>query len=129
MILAKRKAKLESLKGELASKKRKHKEIAGTLVDLETGREESDERSELLKKLNELQQKNDELDKSLAMFADFDPESIAKMKEQTTKAKESANRWTDNIFNSQSWAHKKFSMERRDFGKQFDIPDDLDYLE
>eukprot|EP00171_Calliarthron_tuberculosum_P008255 IDg8255t1 len=125
----KRKAKLEKLRAELAAKEKKHSSLQEVLVDLEEGREESEERTNFLKKLTELQEKDAELDKNLARFAVFDPTSIAKMKEQSAKAKECANRWTDNIFNCQTWAKTKFSMDRRDFGKQFEIPDELDYLE
>lgn len=117
------------MKTELAAKEKKRSALADVLDDLEEGREESDERTKLLEKLTELQEKDAELDKNLARFADFDPDSIAKMEEQSAKAKECANRWTDNIFNCQTWANSKFSMDRRDFGKQFEIPDELDYLE
>ncbi len=97
--------------------------------ELEVGREDSEQRKLFLEKLDELKSKVASLDKDLARFSDFDPEAITKMKDTTVLARESANRWTDNIFNCQSWAVSKFGMERKDFGKQFEIPEDLDYLE
>ena len=96
---------------------------------MQSGREETDERADLLKKLAELTAREKELDKKLSMFSDFDPEALEKLKENTVKAKECANRWTDNVFTCQSWACNKFSMDRKDFGKHFEIPEELDYLE
>ena len=50
--------------------------------------------------------------------------------EDTKKALESANRWTDNIFNLQEWIKKKFpSIGLETFNKQFEIPEELDYIE
>ena len=70
-----------------------------------------------------------EVDKQLERFAEFDPEEMQQLKEQTTKLKECANRWVDNVFNCQSWAQKTFSMEKKAFNAQFEIPDELDYIE
>lgn len=42
---------------------------------------------------------------------------------------EAANRWTDNIFQIKSWCARKFNVEPQALDKQFNIPDDLDYLE
>lgn len=43
------------------------------------------------------------------------------------KCLESANRWTDNIFNLEAWIKKKFpSLQPL---KMFNIPEDIDYVE
>lgn len=44
-------------------------------------------------------------------------------------AKEAGNRWTENIFSVKSWCKNKFFIEDNIINKQFEIPDDLDYLE
>lgn len=124
-----RKAKLQAVKDDLAAGKRKLAALKTCVADLEVGREESDERTQLLEKLEGLKSKVAAIDTGLARFSDFDPQSITKMKESTVAVKDSANRWTDNIFNCQTWATSKFNMERKVFGRQFEIPDDLDYLE
>lgn len=49
----------------------------------------------------------------------------------TTVAKDSANRWTDNIFTLQSWLKKKFvGMEHQlaEFFKQQGVDDEFDYV-
>lgn len=117
------------MKEDLASGKKKLAALKKSVADLEVGREESDDRTQLLEKLESLKGKVSTIDSGLARFSDFDPQSITKMKDSTVTVKESANRWTDNIFNCQSWATAKFNMERKAFSRQFEIPDDLDYLE
>lgn len=129
VFLFQRKAKLAAVKEDLSSGKKKLAGLKKTVAGLQVGREESDDRTQLLEKLQGLQGKVADIDSGLARFSDFDPESITKMKESTVAVKDSANRWTDNIFNCQTWASSKFNMERKDFGRQFEIPDDLDYLE
>jgi len=42
---------------------------------------------------------------------------------------EAANRWTDNVFCIRSWCQKRFSVEAKDFDKQFGISEDFDYLQ
>lgn len=68
---------------------------------------------------------NDEL----ARFAEFDPEEMQKLEDNIKKVRECTNRWVDNIFNCQSWASKKYYMEKRDFDRQFGVPAELDYIE
>lgn len=96
---------------------------------LEVGREETDERNETLGRIEELTKSICVIDNELERFAEFDPEEMEKVKENTKAAKEAANRWIDNIFNLQSWANKTFMMEKKDFSTQFGIPEDLDYME
>lgn len=38
------------------------------------------------------------------------------------------NRWTDNIFSIKSWCKNKFFIEEEVLNKQFDIPEELDYI-
>lgn len=43
--------------------------------------------------------------------------------------KDAGNTWTDNIFAIQSWCKNKFDIAPEFLNKQFNIPDDLEYLE
>lgn len=76
-----------------------------------------------------MQKQVSKIDEELAKFAEFDPEEMDKVKQNTVIAKEAANRWIDNVFNVQSWANKTFMMEKKDFATQFGISEDLDYFE
>lgn len=99
------------------------------LAELRQGREESEERTEALQKIETLEAQVKKLDTELARFAEFDPEEIERTKAQTDKLKQGVNRWVDNVFNVQSWIVRTFGMDKREFSTQFDIPEDLDYVE
>ncbi|CAD1477369.1 unnamed protein product [Heterotrigona itama] len=93
------------------------------------GRENTEERQILLRELEELKAKEDQLKQQIAKFSDADPEVIAKIAEKAQKYKEATNIWTDNIFAIQSWCKNKFDISEGCLNKQFNIPDDLDYKE
>ena len=38
-------------------------------------------------------------------------------------------RWTDNVFALRPWCRNKFNIEENQFNKQFDVPDDFDYID
>ena len=44
-------------------------------------------------------------------------------------AKEAANRWTENIWEIESYCVNNYNMDRTVFKQSFDIPDDLDVLD
>ncbi|XP_068969438.1 meiotic nuclear division protein 1 homolog [Bombus flavifrons] len=93
------------------------------------GKEDTEERQILLRELEELKAKENQLNKQIAKFSDADPEVIAKLGEKVQKYKEVTNTWTDNIFAIQSWCKNKFDISVECLNKQFNIPDDLDYKE
>lgn len=68
------------------------------------------------------------MDTQLERFAEFDPESVAKITDNMDPVKEAANRWTDNLFCCQTYVTGTLGIERAAFCRQFDIPLDLDYL-
>ncbi|KAG0321257.1 hypothetical protein BGZ99_004045 [Dissophora globulifera] len=59
---------------------------------------------------------------SLIVRSDVPPEIYS------TKAKEAANRWTENIFIFQSYCVGKFNVDRSEFNKNFNISDEMDTL-
>eukprot|EP00088_Acartia_fossae_P016859 TRINITY_DN1949_c0_g1_i1.p1 TRINITY_DN1949_c0_g1~~TRINITY_DN1949_c0_g1_i1.p1 ORF type:complete len:210 (-),score=84.83 TRINITY_DN1949_c0_g1_i1:277-906(-) len=127
---ANRKRKLDALNDDIATVEKKLKGLENELKVATAGREESDERDKLLERLTEVEQRHNELGQLLQQFADNDPAVLQQKVAATRSAVENANRWTDNIFNLQSWVKRKFpniGMDR--FNKEFDIPDDLDYIE
>jgi len=127
---ANRKRKLDTLNDNLANVEKKLKSGKADMKTASEGREESDERATLLQRLAESEQKHEELKKALQQYADNDPTVLKAKALEAKKALESANRWTDNVFNLQEWIKKKFpSIGLDTFNKQFEIPDDLDYIE
>lgn len=43
-------------------------------------------------------------------------------------AKDAANRWTENVWEMQSYCVNKFGIDRTAFDQQFGIPDDFDTI-
>ena len=66
---------------------------------------------------------------SVKDFADNDPAVLEQLVRETGEGVEAVNRWTDNIINTRDWVAKKFNVDNSTFNKQFEIPEDLDYLE
>lgn len=91
-------------------------------------REDSKERDELLEKYQELEKKKQEAAGKLEMHRANDPKLLAQKRTEAEKAKQAANRWTDNIFTLQSYCANNFSIERSQFNEQFSIPEDFDYI-
>ncbi|KAJ9600763.1 hypothetical protein L9F63_001078 [Diploptera punctata] len=120
---------LETLTEKLESATKKLKTVKENVDAAKVGREPTDERNEILKKLAELKTKEADLLKEIQKYQDSDPEVLDKMKAQTEVAKEAANRWTDNIFAVKSWCKNKFFIEESVLDKQFEIDPELDYID
>lgn len=125
-----RKRKLENTQENLTSFKNKFASLEKEMVSAQMGREESQSRVELLENLDKAKKEEQMLTSKLKEFADNDPAVLEEMASEAKTALEAANRWTDNIFSIQSWIKKKFpSIDQAGLGKQFGIPEDLDYIE
>ena len=82
-----------------------------------------------MKELAEKETLNRELEKELEKYRECDPEVLENLKKETLTAKEAANRWTDNVFSIKSWCVKKFGIEEKKIDKNFEIPEDFDYID
>lgn len=87
------------------------------------------ERDKLLREISILEIEEKEIKKKLERFAECDPEHLENIRNATVAAFEATNRWTDNLFALKSWIEEKFSISGREFFQQFEIPEDIDYLE
>nr|ACO15174.1 Meiotic nuclear division protein 1 homolog [Caligus clemensi] len=126
---ANRKRKLEEINKEVAKKVKRLDTVEKSLMESAIGKENSDERTQALAKLGELQSRKAELEESLKAYKDNDPETLKIYIEETQMSKMAANRWTDNIYSIQSWIRRKFpNINAGDFNKQFGIPSDIDYV-
>eukprot|EP00462_Mataza_sp_D1_P000367 CAMPEP_0175090240 /NCGR_PEP_ID=MMETSP0086_2-20121207/1224_1 /TAXON_ID=136419 /ORGANISM="Unknown Unknown, Strain D1" /LENGTH=203 /DNA_ID=CAMNT_0016362823 /DNA_START=10 /DNA_END=621 /DNA_ORIENTATION=- len=96
---------------------------------LETQREDSDDRSNKMAKLSQLQQESSQLDVELQKYADSDPERLGKLGAASSVCKNATNRWTDNIWELLSFFKtKKPELTDNEFFKYFGLPLDLDYV-
>mmetsp|Transcript_17438 Transcript_17438/g.36207 ORF Transcript_17438/g.36207 Transcript_17438/m.36207 type:complete len:111 (+) Transcript_17438:444-776(+) len=92
-------------------------------------RVESEERTAVLREIANLAHQEQDVSAKLAQFAECDPDELRKIQDATQVARDSANRWTDNLFTLKRWIETRFGLPSSTFYEQFDIPDDLDYLE
>ena len=79
--------------------------------------------------LEQKEKETQELKQKLDRLRACDPEVLEEVKQKTSIAKESANRWTDNIFSVKTWCKRKFAIEEAAINKNFGIPEELDYVE
>jgi len=125
-----RKRKLDLVTSQRDEMKKKLALLEKDLEEAEQGREDSEDRSEILAQLEEQIRNKEKMQNRLKDFADNDPVVLEQMVTETKQALEAANRWTDNLFSIQEWVKKKFpSVDQTEFSKQFGIPEDLDYVE
>ncbi|XGW20543.1 hypothetical protein V3C99_003941, partial [Haemonchus contortus] len=127
--LQSRKRKLKDLEESVRDLEAKIKDGTAQLKEQRKGKEDSKERTQLLELHAKLLEEENELSGRLAQYAEYDPEVIAQVKQRTEKAREEANRWTDNIFSIKKWCKSKFGMDEKVLNQQFEIPEDLDYVE
>lgn len=124
-----RKRKIEDLNNKIDETRKKIKLIGKQIETAKCGKEESDNRENILKELALAENTVKELKAEIEKHKDCDPEVMQQVKKEIVKSAESANRWTDNIFAIKSWCKKKFFMEESVLNKQFGIPEELDYVE
>ncbi|XP_038059612.1 meiotic nuclear division protein 1 homolog [Patiria miniata] len=124
-----RKRKISDLSGTLDESEKKRAATKKLIAKATVGKEDTDDRTELLSTLAEQEQENSRLKAELEKYRECDPEVLEEVKKQTLVARDAANRWTDNVFTIKSWCKKKFSMEEKTIDKHFGIPEDFDYVD
>jgi len=124
-----KRVKVEDSKTQIEVLKRKKDDQEKQIESLKDGREETEERKEKLARLEVLRKENDTVKTDLQKYAENDPDYIRALEDGADIARESANRWTDNIFSVRSWCTEKFSCSTADFNQNFEVDPDLDYVE
>lgn len=124
-----RKQKLQQLTEQISECEKKIASTTKLLKQANIGREQSDDRETILQELAQQEKLCKELEKELERYRECDPEVLENMQKETLMAKEGANRWTDNVFTIKSWCVRKFGLEEKMIDKNFEIPEDFDYVE
>ncbi|KAL1123336.1 hypothetical protein AAG570_002421 [Ranatra chinensis] len=124
-----RKRKLELMDEKLQNLNVNLKKSRDNVIAAKVGREDTQNRNEVLKENTELRLENERLLAEIKKYKDSDPETLKQLEKEIDIAKAAINRWTDNIFSIKSWCQKKFFIEGPTLDKQFGIPPDLDYIE
>ncbi|XP_066574071.1 meiotic nuclear division protein 1 homolog isoform X2 [Amia ocellicauda] len=102
----------------LHSRKRRQEEL-----------QQQGDRAALLTQLQALREERLQLSAELDKYRECDPAVVEQIREFNKTAKDSANRWTDNVFSIKAWARQKFGFEDRRLDKTFGIAEDFDYVE
>ena len=83
-------------------------------------------RAQKLQRLQELAQWKTAAVAELDSLKENDPEAIADLERELQLVQQSANRWTDNIFNCQTYLTKKRGMDKKQAMKLLGITDSFD---
>ncbi|XP_037546462.1 meiotic nuclear division protein 1 homolog [Nematolebias whitei] len=124
-----RKHKLEELQKQISDANQRKASVQKSVDKAKVGRQDTEERSCLMKELQALREERSQLQAELEKYRDCDPEVIEEMKKSNVVAKEAVSRWTDNVFAIKSWTKKKFSFDDCRINKAFGIPEDFDYMD
>ncbi|XP_063626234.1 meiotic nuclear division protein 1 homolog [Cydia splendana] len=124
-----KKRKLNDMQNELAEYTKKLKKTEEAIASESVGREATEERTAVLKSLEEMKKQEEALKKELQKYRDSDPEYIAQLKTEIEDLKTAANRWTENIYILKSYMKNTFQCENEVIDQMFNIPQDLDYIE
>ncbi|KAK7069723.1 Meiotic nuclear division protein 1 [Halocaridina rubra] len=126
--LSTRKRKMDELEARLEETNKRLMKSQTNLENAKVGREEGEDRQEILEQLAQLESTKEQLTTEIQKYHDCDPEVLKLLKDSVKVAHEAVNRWTDNIYAVKSWCNKKFFIEEATINKQFGIPEDLDYM-
>ncbi|XP_011504513.1 PREDICTED: meiotic nuclear division protein 1 homolog [Ceratosolen solmsi marchali] len=107
----------------------KLEQLKSDIQNEETNKEDLHKTKILLDEIETLRRKEAELKLQIAKFKDADPEVIAELNEKAQFYKNGANTWTDNIYSLKTWCKQKFNIDGVALNKQFQIPEDLDYID
>uniref|UniRef100_A0A3Q2SQM6 Meiotic nuclear division protein 1 homolog n=1 Tax=Fundulus heteroclitus TaxID=8078 RepID=A0A3Q2SQM6_FUNHE len=109
-----RKHKLEELQKQVSDAKQRKTTLNKAVEKAKVGREDTKERSSLLKELQSLRDERMQLQAELEKYRECDPEVIEQI---------------NNVFAIKSWTKKKFSFDDSRINKAFGIPEDFDYMD
>ncbi|KAI8351539.1 meiotic nuclear division protein 1, partial [Blakeslea trispora] len=113
----------------VTKEKSRQEQLRKAVKEAEEDREETEERQQLLTELDQLNTISADLRKALEQYKQNDPQLYQKKASAANTAKEAANRWTENVWEIQSFCVNRFGMERALFDKTFGIQEDFDTIE
>ncbi|KAL4427478.1 hypothetical protein ABPG77_000767 [Micractinium sp. CCAP 211/92] len=121
---------IEMWEGDLEAKQAERSSLQQQVERSRVGKEDSDERRQLLQQVQQLQAEVEAQQQELAHYAGNDPGRYDAIKQTSIIACESANRWIDNTETLRGWLKKRFDG----MGEQIDglfkengVKEDADY--
>ena len=84
----------------------------------------------MIDELQALQKANAELTNKVRIYEKCDPKRMEELSHKKKVSKEGMIRWTDNLFEMESWMKKNnATVTSEELYKQFPVLKDLDYVE
>ncbi|KCV70975.1 hypothetical protein H696_01922 [Fonticula alba] len=123
------KRRRDDLAASVEDERQKRAKLQSDLDEALLTRPPSEERTRDLAELAALEAENARLREKIDKYKAMDPEVIEAKQKETKELLDAANRWTDNLFNIQSYCSNKFSLAPSEFRASFNIPEDFDYIE
>ncbi|CAI2375837.1 unnamed protein product [Moneuplotes crassus] len=113
---------------------RSKKEIEGAKKRIEVEKEMREdpekEREGKKEEIERVRKENEEIGVKILGFERTDPKKVEEVQKKAKVAKDAANRWTDNLFEVQSYiTDKNPNITEEDLAKQFPILKDLDNID
>uniref|UniRef100_A0A5K3FC65 Meiotic nuclear division protein 1 homolog n=1 Tax=Mesocestoides corti TaxID=53468 RepID=A0A5K3FC65_MESCO len=124
-----RRKKIEDLRNELSQTESRLQSVLRALSEAKVGKEDTVDRVETISTLGANESLLQELNNELSQLQKYHPDRLHAVQSQTKTATESANRWTDNIFQVTCWAKEKFGVDESTLLKQFRVPENFDYYD
>uniref|UniRef100_A0A3B4V2E4 Meiotic nuclear division protein 1 homolog n=1 Tax=Seriola dumerili TaxID=41447 RepID=A0A3B4V2E4_SERDU len=109
-----RKHKLDELQKQISEAKQRKVSLQKLVEKAKVGRQDTKERSSLLKELQALREERTGQQAELEKYRECDPEVVEEM---------------NNVFAIKSWTKKKFAFDDSRINKAFGIPEDFDYMD
>jgi DNA-binding transcriptional regulator GbsR (MarR family) len=127
--VAKRRRRIETLQQQLREQQHCREELQRQLTEAKRGREESAERTDILLKLDKLENEWRSIKQRLQRYIDCDPKALAQREAETQTLIERANLWTDNLHLIRSFVNRQLNIDLEVFDQQFELAPALQYLE
>lgn len=128
-VIQTKRNKLQDLTSSVKKQEEKKEKLEQLIQEATQNRQETEERAQLLAELKQEQNTTRELQAELQKYKENDPELYHKKEKASKIAKEATNRWTESIWEMQSYCVNKFGMERQLFDQTFGIKDDFDTID
>lgn len=126
--LQNKKDNLVKIETNLKTETARNASLKERLEKAQIDEEEEEKRAQLQLEYERLLEQKQKLIKEIEQYKDNDPEVYEQMKRNIVMCKTACNRWVENIYNLRSWLKNKFRIDESTINKQFEIPDDLDYV-
>lgn len=126
--LKKRQETIKKIDQDFKEETSKNANLKQRFESYQSEEDDEDKREKLLEEYKSLVDQRQKFLKELELYKENDPELYEKMRSNILDCKKACNRWVENIFSLKSWLKNKFRIDESVINKQFEIPEDLDYI-